>query len=635
MATTSIVDWLKGQGQDSSYAARKKKAAELGIQNYSGTAAQNTQMLKSLQSTPTVTPASKTSTTITTPPKITPVQTDKKISNLEYEYGGVGQGVDPEYKKAIQSGTEKEYLEGITSKLPSQKNKQTGSSTGGSAGASGSTPYSQAYKDAEAKGDIAGQIDAATKGDQWRISQGMQPINQNLIASLKAKLPNVSGIDIQDPNMSKIDIQDPNQASNELLNMINELNKKVQGFDFKPSEAQDDYTKRILDDINRQLEMLKREKEGALTQARGNILTEGGVARRELDDVYQQQIDELSRKADEIRGAYSSGKRGIESVREETTPTFQTERAQTDSATQRAVKNVVDYFKRRGLGTGGQAGAAVTETAQKGLTEQGDINVRESDFMRDISNRLAGIEEQQSSGLADIERIKGQAGQSLASGKRNVIERVNNALSGLDVDEKNLLSDLADMRVSMESGIESQYKDMTAKEKNEAFNMLLQQYGVGAQSVDTVRGLVNDIVNIRKGDLAMESQKLQNEIAKLELQQMPELQRLQVSELKKRIAQIGAVPAKTEKEKEYEQIKIDLAREELNQIQGKGGLTYKDYITMGREMMDKGYKAYDYDKEEEVFKKINDPQVVKEWALGLLLEPAEIAKLLSDLGVPK
>lgn len=587
MATTSVVDYLKSKGQDSSYAARKKKAAEMGIQNYSGTAEQNTQMLKSLQSTPTVTPASKTSTTITTPPKITPVQAP------------------------VQSDVNKKIAEK--------------SSSSGSTGASGSTPYSQAYKDAEFRGDTPGMLDAATKGDQWRIENGMQPINQKLIASLKAKLPNMSGVNIQDPN----------QASNELLNTINQLNQNVQGFDFKPSEAQDDYTSRILDDINRQLEMLKREKEGALTQARGNILTEGGVARRELDDVYQQQIDELSRKADEIRGAYSSGKRGIESIKEETAPTFQTERAQTDSATQRAVKNVVDYFKRRGLGTGGQAGAAVTETAQKGLTEQGDINVRESNFARDISNRLAGIEEQQSSGLADIERIKGQAGQSLASGKRNVIERVNNALSGLDVDEKNLLSDLADMRVSMESGIESQYKDMTAKEKNEAFNMLLQQYGVGAQSVDTVRGLVNDIVNIRKGDLAMESQKLQNEIAKLELQQMPELQRLQVTELKKRIAQIGAVPAKTEKEKEYENIKLQMAKEELNQIQGKGGLTYKDYISMGREMMDKGYKAYDYDTGEEVFKKINDPQVVKEWALGVPLEPAEIAKLLSDLGVPK
>jgi hypothetical protein len=58
----SIVDFLKLSGQDSSYTARKKKAAELGITNYSGTAQQNTQMLgmlnKPIATTPVAAPAS-------------------------------------------------------------------------------------------------------------------------------------------------------------------------------------------------------------------------------------------------------------------------------------------------------------------------------------------------------------------------------------------------------------------------------------------------------------------------------------------------------------------------------------------------------------------------------------------------
>lgn len=45
----SIVDYLNSIGQDSSYAARKKLAADNGIQGYSGTAAQNTSLLKILQ----------------------------------------------------------------------------------------------------------------------------------------------------------------------------------------------------------------------------------------------------------------------------------------------------------------------------------------------------------------------------------------------------------------------------------------------------------------------------------------------------------------------------------------------------------------------------------------------------------
>ena len=46
----SIVDYLKEQGQDSSWAARQKLAQQYGISNYSGTAAQNTALLRQLQS---------------------------------------------------------------------------------------------------------------------------------------------------------------------------------------------------------------------------------------------------------------------------------------------------------------------------------------------------------------------------------------------------------------------------------------------------------------------------------------------------------------------------------------------------------------------------------------------------------
>ena len=49
MAVGSIVDYLKSQGQDSSYSARKNLASQYGIGNYSGTDSQNTQLLKQLQ----------------------------------------------------------------------------------------------------------------------------------------------------------------------------------------------------------------------------------------------------------------------------------------------------------------------------------------------------------------------------------------------------------------------------------------------------------------------------------------------------------------------------------------------------------------------------------------------------------
>lgn len=48
--TNSIVDYLKSANVGSSMADRKKIAATLGIKNYTGTAAQNTAMLKKLKS---------------------------------------------------------------------------------------------------------------------------------------------------------------------------------------------------------------------------------------------------------------------------------------------------------------------------------------------------------------------------------------------------------------------------------------------------------------------------------------------------------------------------------------------------------------------------------------------------------
>ena len=49
MAIGSIVDYLRGQGKDSSYNNRKKLAEQYGINNYSGTASQNTNLLKAMQ----------------------------------------------------------------------------------------------------------------------------------------------------------------------------------------------------------------------------------------------------------------------------------------------------------------------------------------------------------------------------------------------------------------------------------------------------------------------------------------------------------------------------------------------------------------------------------------------------------
>jgi len=49
MKTTSVVDYLKSINEDSSFSNRKKLANKHGIKSYSGTATQNTQLLKKLR----------------------------------------------------------------------------------------------------------------------------------------------------------------------------------------------------------------------------------------------------------------------------------------------------------------------------------------------------------------------------------------------------------------------------------------------------------------------------------------------------------------------------------------------------------------------------------------------------------
>lgn len=96
MAVGSIVDYLKSQGQDSSYANRKKLAEAAGMGNYSGTAAQNMALLKQLQSqsstettnptttNPTTTNPTTTTTSTKTTSTYTPTAYKQSESTKEY-----------------------------------------------------------------------------------------------------------------------------------------------------------------------------------------------------------------------------------------------------------------------------------------------------------------------------------------------------------------------------------------------------------------------------------------------------------------------------------------------------------------------------------------------------------------------
>lgn len=76
---TSVVDYMNANGQDSSYANRSKLATQYGIQNYSGTAAQNTQLLGILQTAA----ANKAAAPAPTPTSPTPGATASAVTGIQ------------------------------------------------------------------------------------------------------------------------------------------------------------------------------------------------------------------------------------------------------------------------------------------------------------------------------------------------------------------------------------------------------------------------------------------------------------------------------------------------------------------------------------------------------------------------
>ena len=97
----SVVDYLKSQGQDSSYSARKKLATEMGITNYSGSETQNIQLLSALKGGQTTTSNSTGSA------KATPTPSNPAATVPETNTRNPIKGVDDATSNDMTSSYEK------------------------------------------------------------------------------------------------------------------------------------------------------------------------------------------------------------------------------------------------------------------------------------------------------------------------------------------------------------------------------------------------------------------------------------------------------------------------------------------------------------------------------------------------
>lgn len=378
--------------------------------------------------------------------------------------------------------------------------------------------FKDQYAAAQKSGDKVGMLKAAEAADKYRVSQGQAAQNDALIARMKSQLTN--------EEMLKY-----------TTGQQQDINKKLLDFDktYEPETTKDEYMSEITNYIN---SLLKQQADAAAAntaKSRNTLLSDADIAKQELDDAFNKQLQELAAQADKIRAAYTTGKANIETTKAKTLPTYDAAMNQQDILSQRQSKQIEGEFAQRGLQAGGQVTSELGQNAQTNLTEVGKISTSKQNYIADVANDLAALEADQAAGLADTARLQSTAAQSLSSGKAAIIKKVNAALSNLSIDETTLLNSLAEQRTQMLYSASQEYRNLSKQEKDDAFNRTLQQAGVAADSVNIIRQLIDDK---NEADMAA----LDYKIKEFEYQNLSEEQKLKIEKLKQDI-KLGNVSA--------------------------------------------------------------------------------------------
>jgi hypothetical protein len=112
---TSVVDYLKSKGQDSSFASRSTLAKQYGINDYAGTAEQNTQLYTKLQTPATPTPTSPVISQFQSSPA---VATSDPIRNVEAQQKQDQQLKDQELDQQLMRAQKQAALQQLQTVAP-------------------------------------------------------------------------------------------------------------------------------------------------------------------------------------------------------------------------------------------------------------------------------------------------------------------------------------------------------------------------------------------------------------------------------------------------------------------------------------------------------------------------------------
>ncbi|NSW92868.1 MAG: LysM peptidoglycan-binding domain-containing protein [Firmicutes bacterium] len=299
-------------------------------------------------------------------------------------------------------------------------------------------------------------------------------------------------------------------------------------------------------------------------------------------------------------------------------PQYAASRQQAVALSDLGAKNFAEYLAKRGLRSSGAAsqGQIAQNVALQNI--MGELSRGETQALSDIARRRSDIETGYQTDVANVQA------DIEASVLPQLIQQLN-AERQYALQQQQLAAQIA--------GLTGIYE---GKPTLEALRLLTEQQQNAIENELERKKFEEQIRQFEKN--FTESQKRWNEEFKFNQQKQTFEERqaeienaVKNKQLSLQEAQLQLAHDKFIAENDPNSIDNRYKQAQIDALQGKGGLTYKDYFSRGNEMLDKMY----YDSASQTYVKLYTPEQVKSWVLGLPISIQEKVNLLNDLGIPK
>lgn len=270
-------------------------------------------------------------------------------------------------------------------------------------------------------------------------------------------------------------------------------------------------------------------------------------------------------------------------------PKYYDARNQAAAGSQQQARNFAEFMAARGgtnSGANAQAELSNNMTLQGNLGSLGrqetqaytDIARRETDvqnaFQSDVASANAGIDADKMNALLQDYYIAQQRGDTLAQraienefAKAGLTGNYNGdrTIAGQQLDYNTSPNNPANVGQNLQNQLaQLQLADYPEQSKAQA-KLIQQQLDTGQMNVEIAKINLKELQD--PNSATNQAAKLDLQIKQLEAKNLPEQQKLQLQQLRKQIAQIGAAPYQSQSDIEMDKVKLATAQEQLKQLQ--------------------------------------------------------------------